>query len=254
MRGGAAGAQDAPVGVVVVAAVGVDLSWLAARPPSSAADRRDGVQQRDELGDVVAVPAGEGHRQRDAAGVADQVVLAARLAAVDRGWADVVPSLSARTWEPSTAQRSRSRRSSARSSARSSSCRSSSCRTGQTPASVQSRSRRQQVTPEQPTRLVGSWFQAMPVLSTNTIPASAARSSTGRRPGCRYRRGFGGGSKGSTRCHSPLPQSIGHQFLDHPAQLEHDEPKPVEAPVILKRLQAVETLNLWGQGEPRRRS
>ena len=93
----AAGAQQAPVLVVVVAAVGVDLSWLAARPPASAADRRDGVQQRDELRDVVAVPAGEGDGDGDAAGVADQVVLAARTAAVDRGWADVVPPLSART-------------------------------------------------------------------------------------------------------------------------------------------------------------
>ncbi len=54
---------------------------------------------------------------------------------------------------------------------------------GQTPASVQSRKRRQQVTPEQPTTEVGSWFQLIPVLSTNTIPASAARSSIGRRPG-----------------------------------------------------------------------
>jgi hypothetical protein len=45
-------------------------------------------------------------------------------------------------------------------------------------------SRRQQVTPEQPTRDVGSWFQVIPVLSTKTIPASAARSSIGRRPGC----------------------------------------------------------------------
>ncbi len=27
----------------------------------------------------------------------------------------------------------------------------------------------------------------------------------------------------------PLPQSIGHQLLDHPTQLEHDKPKPVEA-------------------------
>ncbi len=43
--------------------------------------------------------------------------------------------------------------------------------------------RRQQVTPEQPTNEVGSWFQVIPVLSTNTIPARAARSLIGRRPG-----------------------------------------------------------------------
>ncbi len=27
----------------------------------------------------------------------------------------------------------------------------------------------------------------------------------------------------------PLPQAIGHQLLNHSIQLEHDEPKPVEA-------------------------
>ena len=54
---------------------------------------------------------------------------------------------------------------------------------GQTPASVQSLSRRQHVTPDTPSRSRGSWFQPIPVLSTNTIPANAARSSAGLRPG-----------------------------------------------------------------------
>ena len=73
----------------------------------------------------------------------------------------------------------------------------------QTPAAVQSRSRRQQVTPEQPSRDVGSWFQVIPVLSTNTIPASTARSSHGLRPGYSRRRGGRSGSRGCTRSHSP---------------------------------------------------
>ncbi len=89
----AAGAQDAPVGVVVVAAVGEQLPRLAAGSAPAAADEWAGVQQRDELGAVVAVPAGEGHRQRDAAGVADQVVFAARPAAVDRRRPDMGPPL-----------------------------------------------------------------------------------------------------------------------------------------------------------------
>jgi hypothetical protein len=42
------------------------------------------LDQRDQLGDVVAVPAGEGDGQRYAAGVADQVVLEARSPAVDQ--------------------------------------------------------------------------------------------------------------------------------------------------------------------------
>ncbi len=174
----AAGAQHPPVLVVVVAAVGEQFPRSPTGSAASAADRWHGVDQRDHLGDVIAVAPGQGDRKGDAAGVADQVVLGARAPAVDRGRSDMVPPLRARTCEPSTAQRSRSSSPSARSWASSSSC-----SAGQTPASVQSRNRRQQVTPEQPTKPVGSWFEVMPVLSTNTMPANAARSSIGRRPG-----------------------------------------------------------------------
>ncbi len=114
-RGDAAGAQLSAVTVVVVAAIGEQLPRSAAGSAAPAPDRRDGIDQRDELGDVVAVAAGEGDGERDAAGVADQVVLGARPPAVDRRRADVVPPLSARMWEPSTAQRSRSSSPSARS-------------------------------------------------------------------------------------------------------------------------------------------
>jgi hypothetical protein len=62
---------------VVIAAVGVqtpgEAQWLAAL----AADRRDGLDQRDELGDVVAVAAGGACRERDGVRPDDQVVLAA---------------------------------------------------------------------------------------------------------------------------------------------------------------------------------
>lgn len=145
-RGAAARPQLAAVGVEVVAAIGEQLARSAAGPPSPAADRRYRVDQRDQLGDVVAVAAGQRDRPWDAGGVADQMVLAARPAAVDRGRADVVPPWSARTCEESTAAESRSSSPRARSWA--SSC---SCSAGQTPASVQSCSRRPQVTPKQPT-------------------------------------------------------------------------------------------------------
>jgi hypothetical protein len=83
-RSDASSAQPAAVDVVVVAAVGEQLPRAAAGTAAPAADRRHGVDQRDELGDVVAVAAGEADRQRDASGVADQVVLGAGPAAVDR--------------------------------------------------------------------------------------------------------------------------------------------------------------------------
>ena len=66
-RGDAAGAQLAAVLVVVVAAVGVDLARAAAGSSASTANRWHRVDQRQELGDVVAVAAGQGDGQRDAA-------------------------------------------------------------------------------------------------------------------------------------------------------------------------------------------
>jgi hypothetical protein len=90
-RGDAPGAQLAAVGVVVVAAVGEQLSRPTAGAATPAADRRHRVDQRDQLGDVVAVAAGQADRQRDASGVDDQVVLGAGPAAIDRRGADVVP-------------------------------------------------------------------------------------------------------------------------------------------------------------------
>ena len=90
-RGDAPGAQPSAVDVVVVAAVGEQLPRLASRPATQAADRRNGIQQRDQLGDVVAVAASESDRQRDAAGVAEQMMLGTGPGAVDRRRADVVP-------------------------------------------------------------------------------------------------------------------------------------------------------------------
>jgi transposase len=102
------------------------------------ADIHLGLQQRQQLGHVVPVPAGQHDGERDPGVVDDQVVRGAGMAAVDRRRADMVPPLSACTCEASTAQRSRSSRSAARSSASSSSC-----RAGQTPASVRVHNPRQ---------------------------------------------------------------------------------------------------------------
>lgn len=51
-RGDAAGAQQ-PVFVVVVPAVGVQLAGPTGGSPTAAADRRDCLHQRDELGDAL---------------------------------------------------------------------------------------------------------------------------------------------------------------------------------------------------------
>jgi hypothetical protein len=60
---------------VVIAPVGEQPVGAPARSADLAGDRHDAVDQREELGDVVAVPACEGDRQRQPAGVGQQVVL-----------------------------------------------------------------------------------------------------------------------------------------------------------------------------------
>ena len=62
--------------VVVIATIGQDQVGLLARPAAFAGDR-PGVQvveQRQQLGDVIAVAAGQRDGQRDAGGVDEQVV------------------------------------------------------------------------------------------------------------------------------------------------------------------------------------
>jgi hypothetical protein len=72
VRGDLEPADLVPVDLVVIAAVGVQIpgaaQWLAAL----AADRRDGLDQRDQLGDVVAVAAGGDRGERDAVRLGDQ--------------------------------------------------------------------------------------------------------------------------------------------------------------------------------------
>lgn len=71
------GAQDAPVLVVVIASVGEDHVGFLSGATNLPGDRPGVqlVQQRDQLGHVVAVAAGQRNRQRDAVGVDEQVVL-----------------------------------------------------------------------------------------------------------------------------------------------------------------------------------
>jgi hypothetical protein len=65
----------AAVLVVVIAPVGEQPVGASARAADPAGDRHDAIDQGQELSDVVAVPACEGDRQRQPAGVGQQVVL-----------------------------------------------------------------------------------------------------------------------------------------------------------------------------------
>ena len=156
-------AQEAAVLVVVVAAVGDD----AGREAGPAGDRRHRLQQRDQLGDVVAIAAGERPGERDPARLDEQVVLGARSGSVNRARARLGAPFLACTWLESTTARDQSSSPAARSLASSSACRRS-----HTPACCHSSRRRQQVTPEPKPSSCGRCFQAIPVCSTNRIPCN----------------------------------------------------------------------------------
>lgn len=76
--------DEAAVLVVVVAAIGDHGTGSASWPADPAADGRYPVEQLEQLGDVVAVAAGERPGERDAAAVYEQVMLATPPAAIDR--------------------------------------------------------------------------------------------------------------------------------------------------------------------------
>jgi hypothetical protein len=80
----AAGPELATVLVVVVAAVGDQAVGAHPGPAELAAHRADAVDERQQLGDVVAMPAGEADGQRDAGTVDQQMMLGAGAAAVNR--------------------------------------------------------------------------------------------------------------------------------------------------------------------------
>jgi hypothetical protein len=202
LRGGdprldAAAAQFAPSLARVVGAVAVEPFWSPAGTAAAAAHGRDRVDQRDHLGDVVAVAAGQSDRERAAATTDDQVVLGAAPGAVDRARPGLGAPPNARTCELSIAARDQSIRSASFSFANSSSC--SRC---QTPASCHSRNRRQHVIPEPQPISCGRYSHGIPVCNTNKIPVSTFRSSIRFRPGNRCRRGTFG-INGSKSSHNP---------------------------------------------------
>jgi hypothetical protein len=69
-----AAAQLSPVGVVVVAAVGADPVRPSPRTADQAAHRRHTLEERDQLGDVVTVAAGDRPGKRDPGRVDQEMV------------------------------------------------------------------------------------------------------------------------------------------------------------------------------------
>ena len=82
LGGDTGGVQGSAVLVVVVAAVGLDHGGFGQRSAPLAADRWDGLDQRQELRGVVTIGAGQDERERDTLRIGDEMVLGAGASAV----------------------------------------------------------------------------------------------------------------------------------------------------------------------------
>ena len=184
-----------PAAAVVIGLVSMELVWPASRTASFASHRGDGIEQQLEWDAVVDVGAGQDEAERNAAPVGDQVAPGAGSAAVGRVRTCRFAPLFAATDALSMQAQLQSMRSA--------SCRrlsSSRCNRSHRPACCQSRSRRQQVTPEPHPNSSGSISHPIPVRSTNKIPVRAARAGTRGRPPFGF--GRSGGSNGDIKDHS----------------------------------------------------
>jgi len=162
-----------------------------------AGNRRNRIHQRQQLGHIIAIRTREDGCQRDAVRVRDDVMFGAVLPAIRRVGADLRPPKTARTEALSTTAREKSIWSAPRNRASKARCTSS-----HTPASCQSRNRRQHVMPEPQPISWGKSSQGIPVFNTKRIPVRTWRSSNGLRPGYRNRRRFGGGRNGAMNSHN----------------------------------------------------
>ena len=158
---------------------GVALQDVGPRPRSAATtcDSRDTIQHRDCALTIALVVRTRLYDQRYASRIGNYVAFTASFGAVRGIRSGVRPPKSARTEALSiTARDSRidprfpRRRNKRR------------WTSGQTPCRVQSRIRRQQVTPLPHPISGGNMFQGRPLLSRNTMPVKQARSDTGGRP------------------------------------------------------------------------
>ena len=183
--------QGVTMGLGIVRAIALHEVGFRARPANAATDGRDRVHERQQLGHIMAIGAGQPRAERNPARVGENMMFRPGLAAIGRVRSSFFPPRSARSEELSAMARLKSssprRRSSASSTA---------WRRVQTPRRCQASNRRQHVLPDPQPISVGSICQGMPLRSTNRMPVSTARSSRGRRPGCRRRRRLGGGSSG----------------------------------------------------------
>jgi len=175
---------------MIIGFVGVQLVWPAARSPRSAWNRPHSVEQILEGPTIVEIGAAQQEGERDAAPVRDEVALGARLSAVRRIRPCSGTPLLAAMDALSTQARLQSMQSAWRKRRNNSWCSRS-----HTPASCQSRSCHQQVTPDPQPISRSSISQGISERRTKRMPLKAARDGTTGRPPLGL--GRSGGNNGS---------------------------------------------------------
>jgi len=199
----AAPVQGVSMRLGVVGAVALDEIRFHARAAGAAANGRHRVHERQQLRDVVAIGRGQLRAERNPVRVGKNMMLRPGLAAIGRVRSSFFPPRSARSDELSAMARLKSRSPRWRSSASSTAW-----SRFQTPRRCHASNRRQQVLPDPQPISLGTICHGIPLRSTNRMPVSTARSSSGRRPGCLRRRRLGGGKSGSILAQSALSNKV----------------------------------------------
>jgi len=194
-RGDASPAQGLPTPWEVIGFVRVEFVRPLPRSPTWTFDGFNGINRRLQHSGVMDVGCRLGYGERDPLSVGHNMALRARFAAIR--W--VRPGFSAPPGAGTLAESSDARDQSIWSASPSRSSRTW-CILRHTPASCQSRRRRQQVIPLPQPISWGSISHGMPLRSTNRIPVSVARFATRGRPPLGL--GGSGGSSGSMIAHS----------------------------------------------------
>lgn len=210
LRRDAALVEGVAVRLGVVGPVALDQLGLGDGATDRTAKGRHGVDERQQLGDVVPIGGRQDRDERNPVRVGENMMLRPGFAAIGRVRSSFFPPRTARSDALSTTARARSswprRRNSVNSTAWS---------RFHTPARCQRTSRRQHVVPDRQPISRGSMFQGMPLRSTNRMPVSTARSGIGARPAYRRLRGFRVGRSGAIRSHgssSRRPWGIGDRL------------------------------------------
>ena len=180
----------------VIPAIALHEAGFPQRPTRAAAQRRNAIDERQQLRHVVPVRRREARDNRNPVGVGKNMMFRPGLTAIGRVRSSFFPPRSARSEALSTTARARSsgpRRRNSVSKTRWSRC--------QTPARCHRTRRRPHVLPDPQPISFGSIFQGMPLRSTNRIPVNTARSGIGFRPAYWRLRDRRLGNRGSIRIH-----------------------------------------------------